>query len=64
VKRKELLKYLNEQGCQLLREGRSHSVWMNPANEQQASIPRHREINSFTARAICRQLGVSEQRFR
>lgn len=60
MKRKDLVKHLLEHGCELLREGRSHSVWINPANQRQATIPRHREINDFTARAICRQLGVPE----
>lgn len=60
MKRKDLVKHLRRHGCELLREGRSHSVWMNPINEQQASVPRHREINDYTARIICRQLGISE----
>ncbi len=38
----------------------SHSVWVNPANGHQSAIPRHREINDYTARVICRQLGVAE----
>jgi mRNA interferase HicA len=57
MSRKDLLKHLRQQGCEPLREGRAHSIWVNPANQQ---IPRHREINDYTARAICRQLGVSE----
>jgi predicted RNA binding protein YcfA (HicA-like mRNA interferase family) len=60
VKRKDLVKHLRKHGCELLREGRSHSVWVNPVNEQQASVPRHREINDYTARGICRQLGIPE----
>ncbi|MFO0790643.1 MAG: type II toxin-antitoxin system HicA family toxin [Pirellulales bacterium] len=60
MKRKDLVKHLHRHGCELLREGSSHSVWVNPANQQQASIPRHREINDYTVRAICRQLGVPE----
>jgi len=60
VKRKELVKHLRGHGCELLREERSHSVWTNPANDQQTSVPRHREINDYTARGICRQLGIPE----
>lgn len=59
MKRKDLVKHLRQQGCELLREGRSHSVWVNPANDQQASVPRHREINDYTAGSICRQLGIA-----
>jgi hypothetical protein len=60
MSRKLLLKHLRQHACELLREGRGHSVWINPANQQQSSIPRHREISDYTARAICRQLGVRE----
>jgi mRNA interferase HicA len=60
VNRKDLVAHLRSHGCELLREGRSHSVWINPANQNQTSVPRHREINDYTARAICRQLGIPE----
>jgi mRNA interferase HicA len=60
MKRRELIRHLLAHGCQLLREGRAHSIWINPANGQQSAIPRHREIDDYTARAICRQLGIPE----
>ncbi|MDX1944122.1 MAG: type II toxin-antitoxin system HicA family toxin [Pirellulaceae bacterium] len=60
MKRTDLIRYLRRQGCQLSREGRSHSVWVNPANSRQTTVPRHREINEYTARAICRQLDIAE----
>ena len=58
MKRVDLLKHLRAHGCRLLREGRGHSVWVNPANKKQSAIPRHREVDDYTARAICRQLDV------
>jgi mRNA interferase HicA len=58
VKRQDLIRHLQVNGCHLLREGRAHSIWINPVNEQQAAVPRHREINNYTARAICRQLDI------
>jgi hypothetical protein len=36
------------------------SVYSNPANNQTLAIPRHREINGFLAREICRDLGTPE----
>lgn len=60
MKWKDVVRHLRKHGCELLREGRAHSVWVNPANGQQASVPRHREINNYTVRGICRQLGISE----
>jgi mRNA interferase HicA len=58
MKRRNLLLYLSEQGCELLREGAEHSVWWNPQTKQRTAIPRHREINDFTAAKICVQLGL------
>jgi hypothetical protein len=46
VKRQELIRHLQSHGCRLLREGKGHSIWVNPASNQQSSIPRHREINN------------------
>lgn len=60
MKRQDLIRHLSGHGCELLREGRSHSIWVNPATGQQSTVPRHREINDYTARSICRQLGVPE----
>ncbi|MBI5367715.1 MAG: type II toxin-antitoxin system HicA family toxin [Planctomycetes bacterium] len=60
MKRRDLLRHLEAHGCRFLREGGSHSIWENPANGQRTSIPRHSAIPKFTARAICRQLGVQE----
>jgi mRNA interferase HicA len=58
VKRSELIRYLKQHGCQLLREGKRHSIWHNPRLKQQSTVPRHTEINDITAKAICRDLGV------
>jgi mRNA interferase HicA len=58
MKRKDLLRHLRNSGCCLLREGSSHSVWINPHNGQQSTLPRQREINDYTAKAITKQLGI------
>jgi mRNA interferase HicA len=60
VKRQDLIRHLQVNGCHLLREGRAHSIWVNAINGQQAAVPRHREINDYTVRAICRQLGIAQ----
>ncbi len=60
MKRQDLVRHPRQHGCELLREGRSHSVWQNSAINRQSTIPRHREVDDYTARAICRQLGVPE----
>jgi len=60
MKRLDLIRHLESHGCRLLREGGRHSVYYNPENNQTSAIPRHREINQFLARKICRDLGVAE----
>ncbi|WP_373508756.1 type II toxin-antitoxin system HicA family toxin [Thiocapsa sp.] len=58
MKRSAFLKYLRSQGCELLREGGSHSWWFNPAQNKRSSIPRHSEIKDILAVKICKDLGV------
>ncbi len=60
MKRTALVRHLEAQGCQLLREGADHSVFVNRAAGKATAVPRHREINDFLARKICRDLEVAE----
>jgi mRNA interferase HicA len=60
VKRRDLLRYLSQHGCQLVREGSEHSIWENTLNGRRTAIPRHREIVEFTAVRIFRQLDIPE----
>jgi len=41
VKRIKLLRHLRVQDCVLKREGRSHSLWVNPTTGMMETIPRH-----------------------
>ena len=60
MKRIDLVRHLEAQGCQLLREGARHWVYVNRAVGKATAVPRHREINDFLARKICRDLDVIE----
>ena len=60
MKRQDLVRHLESQGCRLLRDKCKHSVYLNPANNQISAVPRHREINDFLVRKICRDLGIAE----
>ena len=60
MKRIELIRHLETHGCVLLREGSRHTLYFNPANELTSAIPRHRELNDFLARKICRDRGVPQ----
>ena len=58
MKRLDLIRYLERFNCQLLREGGSHSVYVNRATGKATTVPRHREINDFLARKICKDLEI------
>jgi mRNA interferase HicA len=60
MKRRDLLRRLEHHGCALLREGGNHTVYVNRARSKSSTVPRHREINDFLARKICRDLEVPE----
>ncbi|MEO8494205.1 MAG: type II toxin-antitoxin system HicA family toxin [Planctomycetota bacterium] len=52
MKRKDVEKQLRDWGWYFLRHGGKHDIWTN--GELETTIPRHREINELTARAIIR----------
>jgi mRNA interferase HicA len=60
VKRIDLIRHLETSGCRLLREGANHSLYINPQTQKVSTVPRHREINDFLARKICRNLDIDE----
>lgn len=60
MKRRDLIRHLEAHGCELLREGGKHSVYVNRAASKATAVPRHREINELLARKICRDLQVPE----
>lgn len=58
MKRIDLIRHLERHGIQFLREGSSHSIYINRAAGKVSTIPRHREINEFLAQKICKDLDV------
>ncbi len=58
MKRIDLIRHLERNGCQLLREGNNHSVYVNRSAKRSTAVPRHREVNDFLARKICDDLQV------
>jgi len=58
VKLRDLLKHLHDHGCEFLREGGSHTVYVNRAARKSSSVPRHREINDFLVNKICKDLEI------
>jgi predicted RNA binding protein YcfA (HicA-like mRNA interferase family) len=60
VKRRDLIRHLEQHACQLLREGGNHSIYVNRKAGRTSSIPRHTEINNDLARKICKDLDVPQ----
>jgi len=60
VKRTALLQQLRRYGCCVKREGRSHSLWINPNTGAVEAVPRHMEIPNKLARKIRRNLSVPD----
>ena len=56
------MRALNKRGYAVIREGAAHTIVRGPGGEQ-VPVPRHREIQRGTARAIAEQAGIDWQRF-
>lgn len=62
MKRRKLMQHLHRYGCTMIREGASHTIVLNPSNNQQSVVPRHPEIDKYTTRDICKQLDIPAPR--
>jgi len=56
VKRRDLVKYFEQNGFYLLREGGKHSIYTN--NEKIIPIKRHGTIDRITANELCKQAAL------
>ncbi|MRR12671.1 type II toxin-antitoxin system HicA family toxin [bacterium] len=52
MKRADLLRDLENHGCELLREGYSQTAFVNRTERKVSTVPRHREINAFLAAEV------------
>jgi len=55
MNRHDFIRELVRAGCHLLRHGKRHDIYRNPANGRQAPVPRHREIRNTLCELIRRQ---------
>jgi len=58
MKRRELLRHLQQHGCELIREGGNHSWWGNPEKNKRSAVPRHTEVNEILTKKICKDLDI------
>ena len=56
VKRRDLIRYFEDNGFRLLREGNRHSIFANA--QKTVPIKRHRTIDRITANELCKQAGL------
>ncbi|MCE5310383.1 MAG: type II toxin-antitoxin system HicA family toxin [Acidobacteriales bacterium] len=56
MKRADLIRKLEAEGCILIRHGANHDWYRNPKTGISQPVPRHREINEFLTRHILKQL--------
>jgi predicted RNA binding protein YcfA (HicA-like mRNA interferase family) len=56
MKRSDLVRKLDEEGCVFVRHGGSHDWYRNPKTGALQPVPRHREINEFLAKHILKKL--------
>lgn len=56
VKRRDLIKYFEENGFYSLREGSKHTIFTN--GTKTVPVKRHRTIDRITANELCKQAGL------
>lgn len=59
MKRRELVRHLEQNGCLFLREGGKHTIYYNPSNNRTSAVPRHTEIVDVLVTKICKDLQIS-----
>ena len=57
MKRKDLIRQLESNGCVLVRHGGKHDWYHNPTTKVSQPIPRHAEVNEHLAKRILKMLG-------
>ncbi len=61
MKRKDLVKQLTAQGCELLRHGSRHDIYINTKNGMKQPVPLQGEIDERLARHIKKYLGLKDK---
>jgi mRNA interferase HicA len=53
VKRRDLIKYFEQNGFYLLREGKKHSIYTD--GDKAVPVKRHKTLDRITANELCKQ---------
>jgi len=60
MKRNKLIKYLENNNCVFVREGKKHTLYKNNLKNFYSSVPRHPDIKENLCRKICKDLGIPD----
>jgi hypothetical protein len=56
MKRGKLLEKITELGAVFLRHGKKHDIYENPRTHELTQVPRHPDINEYTANGIIKKM--------
>ncbi len=45
MKRRDLIRHIEKEGCDFLREGSNQTIYVNRDEKKVSTIPRHREVD-------------------
>ncbi len=57
MKRRDLIKHIEKNGCTLLREGGKYSIYVNKEGKE-VPVTRHPELEKHTASKLCKLLSI------
>lgn len=60
MKRVDLIRAIEDAGCEFVRHGAKHDWYRNTLTGVSQAVPRHREINELLAKRIIRMLSNPE----
>lgn len=59
MKQQDLVKLLEEMGCEFIRHGGNHDWYQNPRTKVSQPVPRHCEVNERLAKHVIKMLADS-----
>lgn len=62
MKRVDLVRAIEDLGCEFVRHGGKHDRYRNPSTGASQPVPQHREIKERLAKRIIRMLGTPSDR--
>ena len=62
MRRRDLVRKIEEGGAIFIRHGGKHDWYQNPQTKVSQPVPRHAEISEMLAKSIIKKLAVQEKR--